>query len=137
MRDVGGAQRRIIWILQRFCEDHRPFYPLPDFNSPFKRQLTIRNFFHRGRERLGSDAAIESVVPFEETRGLMVDFTLYKSKRSKADLDSLGGMESGTTFLAETDLGAVRRLVEMGKAGVLEFIKALKAPAESGAAFKP
>ena len=134
MRDVGGAQRRIIWILQRFCEDHRPFYPLPDFNSPFKRQLTIRNFFHRGRERLGSDAAIESVVPFEETRGLMVDFTIYKQGGAEGRPGRRWG--GGWGDVTSDDLAAVRRLVEMGKADVVKFIPALEARAESVAAPK-
>jgi len=63
LREVGGAQRRSIWILQHFCEEGRPFYPLPDFNSPFKRQLTIRNYFP-GRQYV-SEGVIESVVPFK------------------------------------------------------------------------
>lgn len=132
LREVGGAQRRSIWILQRFCEEGRQFYPLPDFNSPFKRQLTIRNY-HPGGQYV-SEGVIESVVPFEAARGLMVDFTIYKDERWRAWLSR--GEVLGAGANVAFDLAAVRRLVEMGKADVVEFIPALEARAESVAAPK-
>ncbi len=43
-KGVGVAQRQVLWVLQRFCEHGRPFYPLPDFNaSPFQRSFKIDN----------------------------------------------------------------------------------------------
>lgn len=43
-RGVGGAQRDVMWVLQRICEEDRPFDPLPDFKaSPFNRSFTIYN----------------------------------------------------------------------------------------------
>ena len=132
LRGVGGAQRRSIWILQRFCEEGRPFYPLPDFNSPFKRQLTIRNYFPGGQ--YVSEGVMESVVPFEDTRGLMVDFTIYKQGGAEGRPGRRWG--GGWGDVTSDDLAAVRRLVEMGKADVVKFIPALEARAESVAAPK-
>ncbi len=42
---VGGAQRQVLWVLQRLCEPDRPSFPLPDFNaSPFQRSFKIYNY---------------------------------------------------------------------------------------------
>jgi hypothetical protein len=41
---IGGAQRQVLWVLQRICELDRPFQPKPDFKkSPFRRGFTVYN----------------------------------------------------------------------------------------------
>lgn len=42
--ELARLQKKVIWLLQRFCEKNRLFYPLPNFNEPpFRRSLMIHN----------------------------------------------------------------------------------------------
>jgi hypothetical protein len=46
-KGVGGAQRQVLWILQRLCEPNRPFYPMPNFTeSPFQRSFEIDGYLY-------------------------------------------------------------------------------------------
>ena len=108
---VGGAQRNVIWLLQRICEKDRPFYPLPDFKaSPFRRGFDIFNYVTGRNESVFSGSRLLA--------GLGSEFGICKAGGGGAGwrLERRGG---GVGALV--DLVAVCRLVEDAKANVVEF----------------
>ncbi len=43
--ELGQLQKEVIWLLQRYCEENRQFYPFPNFNKPpFRRCLMVYNW---------------------------------------------------------------------------------------------
>lgn len=126
---IGARQKRIIWLLQRFCEEDRPFYPLPDFkSSPFQRGFNI----HRGRVDAVDIAAVYDVNYGYITvydvnsecfvKGFGSDFAIYKGaeglRMAWGGRDPMLGARGGDV---DGELVAVTRLVEDAKANVAEF----------------
>ncbi|MDR3441460.1 MAG: hypothetical protein P4L65_00410 [Legionella sp.] len=112
-REVGGAQRGVMWLLQRYCEANRPFYPLPDFKaSPFQRGFNVYNFVSGRNENVLAAGLLLG--------GFGSDFGIYKGSRAcSGSGDGVGAARvlRGVDF----DLVAVSRLVEDAKANVVEF----------------
>ncbi len=55
---VGKAQGEEMWLLQRFCEKDRPFYPLPANFDNFKRGVAIYNFTTKSYEDVLRDGKL-------------------------------------------------------------------------------
>ena len=106
---VGQAERKVMWLLQRICEENRPFFPLlTNFKtSPFLREFNIFNYLTGGLEPVFSGGHL--VVDFGSS------FGIYKG-RSPCGAPLRGCWPSGGR-----DLLAVSRLVESAKANVVEL----------------
>lgn len=114
---VGSAQKEVMWLLQRYCEENRPFIPLPDFkSSPFQRSVQIN---------LQPDPSLED--NYEDVYrsghfidGLASDFVICKLGHPRARVLS---SEPSPFFMLVSpyDLVAVHRLIEDAKANVIEF----------------
>jgi hypothetical protein len=116
-RGVGQAQRGLMWLLQRICEEGRPFYPLPDFKSaPFKRGFNIYNYL------TGLDESLVDGVFL--SAGLGADFAVLKVAGRPA-AGAGGGRVFRSSGLRAADLIAVHRLIEDAKANVVEFTPGL------------
>ena len=101
---VGNAQGEEMWLLQRICEERRPFYPLPtDFNG-FKRGFTFYNWISCEKESV--------VVAGRIITELGSHFALCKA-RSDAVCTELPSFEG-----IGADLVAVCWLVEDAKAHI-------------------
>ena len=110
---VGGAQRSVIWLLQRLCEEDRPFYPLPDFKvSPFRRSFSIYNYGTELEESVFARAGLRAA--------LGSDFAIYKDDRVQMAQVGHGHMPWNAVRVTR-DLVAVCRLIEDAKANVVEF----------------
>ena len=115
-KEVGLTQKEVIWLLQRYCEEKRPFFPLPDFkSSPFNRGFNIRDLIANKYK------SVFNISRF--VRGFGSDFAIYK-----ADLECAvgGGPSAGRVwdvfyYNRIADLVAVNRLIEDAKANVIEF----------------
>lgn len=78
--ELGQLQKEVIWLLQRFCEENCPFYPLPNnFNAPpLRRSLMIYNWMTNKEELLFnvktseflSDFGVDSNSGFAIYKGL-------------------------------------------------------------------
>ncbi|HHI9467085.1 TPA: hypothetical protein ACP9DH_002893 [Legionella anisa] len=101
---VGTAQGEEIWLLQRLCEENRPFYPLNKNHKDFKRGFMIYNY---------STQKDESV--FEKGVIKISDFAIYKTG------DARGGRGMGGGAGARSDLVAICWHIEEAKANVVEF----------------
>lgn len=82
LAELGQLQKEVIWLLQRYCEKNRPFYPLPDrpdyFDEPkFLRCLVFYNW-RTNCEELVFDAKSGS---FHEDFGVDSNsgFSIYKA----------------------------------------------------------
>ena len=119
---VGQAERKVMWLLQRICEENRPFFPLlTNFKtSPFLRGFNIFNYLTHGRECVFSGGHL--VVDFGSS------FGIYKG-RSPCGAPLRGCWPSGGR-----DLLAVSRLVESAKANVVELTPQADLPRENTAA---
>jgi hypothetical protein len=111
---VGLAQRVLpIHILQRFCEENKSFYPLRTVHdlrvAPFGRTLQIHNWVTNRRECL---------LPLHANAGIGFSFSIYRGGRGRAG-------RVGGELRCGRDLAAVRRIEEVGKANVAEFIREL------------
>ncbi|MDR3443427.1 MAG: hypothetical protein P4L65_10495 [Legionella sp.] len=123
-REVGGAQRNVIWLLQRYCEENRPFYPLPDFKaSPFQRGFNVYNFVSGRNETVLGDGLLA---------GFGSDFGIYKGGRGGAA--GVGGGGRVGWGLRPRDLVAVSRLVESARTNVVEFTVAQDLQADNAQA---
>jgi hypothetical protein len=114
---VGQAQRRVMWLLQRICEEGRPFYPLPDFKAvPFIRGFKIRH----GEKKL---MCVNDGLLLD---GLGEDFAIYKSANHWGGV-AWAGLVGGVAAerLQTVDLIAVHRLIENAKANVVELTQGL------------
>lgn len=107
--EVGKAQGEVMWILQRLCEEDRPFYPLPANFNGFKRGFSYYNVvINANNGRVFSNGKLDD--------GLGKDFCLGKGRAPVQGMDMLG-------WLYRFDLIAVCRLVERAKANVVEEFK--------------
>ena len=116
---VGLAQRVLpIHILQRFCEENKSFYPLRTVHdlrvAPFGRTLQIHNWVTNRRECL---------LPLHANAGIGFSFSMYRGCELRGAVGGAGA--SGYRLRALGDLAAVRRIEEVGKANVAEFIREL------------
>ncbi len=102
---VGEAQGEEVWLLQRLCEEGRPFLPLPANFDNFKRGVRIYNSATHSEEDLLLDGKL--VVDF----GL--SFALYKGAGRPSG-------RSGAGLGRFADLIATCCLVESAKANVIE-----------------
>ncbi len=114
---VGLAQRVLpIHILQRFCEENQPFYPLRTVNdlrvAPFRRTLQIHNLVTNRRECL---------LPMRPNEGIGFSFSIYRGPAAFASPRAI----AGNRWLARQDLAAVCQIEEVGKAHVAKFIREL------------
>lgn len=130
---VGLAQRVLpIHILQRFCEKNKPFYPLQTLTvndlrvAPFKRTLQIHNWVTNRRVCL---------LPLHANAGIGFSFSIYKDTNGRV----AGGGANEAGGAAWTDRVAVRRIEEVGKANVAEFMRELDPTysASSGRRYRP
>ncbi len=98
---VGKAQGEEMWLLQRICEEGRPFDPLPANFDNFKRGVIINNMNLLQDNRLVDD--------------LGLDFAL-----DKGGWDCAEDHEHSSDDYAAKDLFAICWLVESAKANVNE-----------------
>ena len=102
---VGKAQGEEMWLLQRVCEENRPFYPPPTHFKGFKRGFVFYNFDSENEEFIFNDGKLAA--------GLGSDFSLYKGRvRVARGSYGCGGADAA-------DLIAVFRLVEDAKANIV------------------
>lgn len=114
-RTLGHIQKRVLWLLQRICEQNRPFFPLPDFkSSSFRRGFKIKNWLSNCIEDVYNSTTGNFITGFGS------DFAIYKGEAELGaeGLPCVGWGRSG----AAGDLIAVCRLVEDAKTNVVEFI---------------
>jgi len=81
--ELGHILKQVIWLLQRYCEENRPFYPVPNVNdSPFVRSLMFYNWATFKDELLFSLKSGQ----FRKDFGVDSDsgFSLYKAPRGGA-----------------------------------------------------
>jgi hypothetical protein len=117
---IGGAQRQVFWLLQRFCEKNRPFYPLPNFYaSPFLRSFIIFNWLTMREEPVFSGGSLAA--------GFGSEFAIYKGGGPGLCMPGGGGGRP----LHARDLVAVNWLIEDAKASVVEFTADKKPGAEN------
>ena len=126
---VGQAERKVMWLLQRICEENRPFFPLlTNFKtSPFLRGFNIFNYLTGGRECVFSGGHL--VVDFGSSFGIYKDCT--EPRRNVA-----GGWRGRLPCAAMVEVGccdllAVSRLVESAKANVVELTPQADLPREN------
>ncbi|MCX7114871.1 MAG: hypothetical protein NTW08_03020 [Gammaproteobacteria bacterium] len=111
LNEMNRAQKEVLWLLQRFCEPNRPFYPLPDFNaSPFVRSFAITNWRRDGELEL-----VFSEGRFSAGFGDSL-VSIYKNVGPCARCRWRLGRGG-----PRADFAASLRLIEDGKANVLEL----------------
>jgi hypothetical protein len=111
-RELGHVQKEVMWLLQRYCEEDCPFYPLSIHykSEPFRRGFKFKNWVGRG----GRMDDIYNANTGDFCEGFGANFGLYK-------LAQLWG--AGSRWLdAAPDLVAVTRLVEYAKTNVGELL---------------
>ncbi|MCX7116048.1 MAG: hypothetical protein NTW08_09105 [Gammaproteobacteria bacterium] len=126
LNEINGAQKEVLWLLQRFCEPNRPFYPPPDFNaSPFVRGFEIHNWSSWQFELVFSGGRFSG--DFESSL-----VSIYKATGARrAGARGAAGPEFSGVRL---DFAASLRLIEDGKANVVELNdRALLRPGAPGA----
>lgn len=102
-KGVGKSQGEEIWLLQRICEENKPFYPLKSISfDDFTRECTI----------IGLTNKNESV--FDDGFINISDFAIYKG-------DGRSHAATATARGAWTDLVAICWLIKDAKANVIEF----------------
>jgi hypothetical protein len=106
---VGKAQREVIWLLQRICEENRPFFPLPIHFNGFKRGDKYYDF-----------SLAQRVSLFEEERlvSTLGSFALFKMHGHLAGC-STPPSNLRLSELVSTDLVAICRLVEEAKISIV------------------
>lgn len=112
-KELGHAQKEVMWLLQRYCEENRLFFPLPDFkSSPFRRSLQIVHWV--------SDRVEDVYSSGHFVEGFGSDFAVYKGGIGPR---APGGWSPTQRVVGEwrRDLIAVSRLVEDAKANVIEL----------------
>ena len=110
--EYGWTQRQVLWLLQRFCEKNRPFYPLPKFyDSPFVRCFIIFNSLTCKEESVFSGGSL--AVDFGS------EFAIYKAAAPAAA--PLRAGRRAWVGGGRRDLVAVNWLVEDAKASVVKF----------------
>ena len=118
-RELGHAQKEVMWLLQRYCEENRPFFPLSVHykTEPFRRGFKFVNWGD-GSGRIGD---IYSANTDLFRVGFGSNFGLYKG----ADPFAVGGgrrVWGGGCWRCAVDLVAVTRLVEDAKTNVVELL---------------
>lgn len=68
---VGKSQGEEVWLLQRICEENRPFYPLDKKHKDFKRKCMIEKYNNDKKK-------YEMVSVLENGTINMFDFAIYK-----------------------------------------------------------
>lgn len=99
---VGKAQGEEMWLLQRICEENRPFHPLPEHFKEFKRAVTFYDWMADKKE---SGFAVGKLVV-----GLGSDSALYKGW-----CDNPVWASFSSAYVSMMDLIAVCQLVEDAK----------------------
>lgn len=111
-KELGRAQKEVMWLLQWYCEENQLLVPLPDFKSPpFRRSLQIKNWVDYRMEYICSDFAM---YKNGESGGLAV----VNSESFSGTVGWRGRSAARDLIL---NLIAVNRLVEDAKANVIEF----------------
>ena len=121
---IGQAERKVMWLLQRICEQNRPFFPLlTNFKaSPFLRGFKIFNYFADSRCTVFSGGRLAA--------DFGSDFAIYKGSGPRGRW----GRDRGVPHVSISDLVAVSRLVESAKANVVELTPRADLQQESTAA---
>ncbi len=112
-KGVGHAQRAVMWVLQRLCEESPPFHPLPDNFDNFKRGVTIHNWVLGKEENL--------LIAGKLVDSLGTAYAIYKAGACPplhVHMRAVGSCPS-TGFIF--DLIAICCLVESAKAKVIEL----------------
>lgn len=82
--ECANALKKRIWVVQRYCEENRPFYPLPNFNEPpFRRSLMIYNRKTDQNELL-FDTKTEQFLSGFGQDDVRVGFSIYKGAEAGA-----------------------------------------------------
>lgn len=103
---IGTFQRLLpVHMLQRYLAPDTPFDPLPTFTGVFKRTMQFYNYFQ---------ASVDSLF----SSSLSSDYALLRCDLNGGQLSVLGSVATVstklvTTWLAATDLAAVRQLDEV------------------------
>ena len=109
---VGMAQRlSMVHVIQRFCEEDKPFYPLPN-----KDDLKSRKFIRTDKvERWGPNT--QNIYPVRLNSGVGFYFGLYKGVMHGArSRGTCGGAWAWAVLSAAFDVAAVRLIDEVRKA---------------------
>ena len=113
-RELGHVQKEVMWLLQRYCEENRPFYPLSIHykSEPFRRGFKFENW-------VGGNGRVDDIYNANTGDfyvGFGSNFGLYKA------LDESSGAPRERGGAAAVDLAAVTRLVEDAKTNVVELL---------------
>lgn len=117
-KELGSIQKEVMWLLQRYCEENRPFYRMPDNYKelPFIRSLKVEKL-KNGKFQL-FDIYDRSSGFFDEEFGTVS--AVYKGRWWPSGVGG-GAGRAGCAASARGDLVAVSRHVEDAKANVVEF----------------
>lgn len=113
-RELGHAQKEVMWLLQRYCEENRPFHPLSVHykTEPFRRGFKFKNW--AGATGRLDDIYVANTGVFYV--GFGSNFGLYKG-------DCVGrAWGQREVHGCRVDLVAVTRLVEDAKTNVGELL---------------
>ncbi len=106
---AGQAQRLVIWLLQRICEEGRPFIPLPANLDNFKREIDSPK----------SDQVVDVLSADKLVDTLGKTFAFFKGYQQRAKVMSHPG--GGFWIFVQNELPTICRLIETGKANVIEL----------------
>ncbi len=105
---VGKAQGEEMWLLQRICEEGRPFYPLPASFDNFKRGVKVYN--------LGTERNEDLLLDGKLVDGFGLKFAICKTGEKTA----FEGCNPSSVGAGSKDLIALCWLVGRAKANVIE-----------------
>lgn len=113
---IGKLQRLLpVHVLQRYCDPNTPFYPLPQFNSGFKRAADFYNY-------------LTDVTSSIFGSSLSSDFALIRPADVPGDDGTGGPRRTPWAWLVLDDLAAVRQLDEVSTNETKNIIGQLSQP---------
>jgi len=119
--ELGRILKELIWLLQRYCEENRPFSSLSNFSeSSFQRSLMIDNYWICGCKALLFNVKTgEFLSDFAAESG----FAIYKGSSSTHAHGLSGYVPIGGGYRAGVDLIAENKLT-------VEAVNAVERPVE-------
>lgn len=108
--EVGKAQGEEMWLLQRICEENRPFYPLNINHKDFIRCCMIEKYN-------ANKGGYEKISVFDRGVVKISDLAIYKAPRGGAGRGVAGRVARCAGLV---DLVAICWLIENAKENVIE-----------------
>ena len=112
--ELGRVQREVMWLIQRYCEVNRSFWPLADNYkvTPFVRSpVEIYNYYSRNTERI-FDVKTGRFCAVSGLGNLDFGFAIYKGRTDGwwGEGHWAVGLEAGESWPVEADLVSTVRL---------------------------